>query len=895
MRQDLAQRIEAGCVVVTPNRRLAAHLKRGYDAAQLACGKAAWASADCVPLNAFLERIYAELARYSPGERLLSAEQELALWEQVVAGSPQGEALLNLPAAARAAREAWGLQHAHRIDLAGNRAALDDDGRAYFGWAARVERLTRERGFLDGARLPDAIARLLGSDTAVDARSLVLYGFDEPAPQLRELLHVLAVRGWKIAELAPAPRAGRAARSVYPDAGAELTAVAEQVRAALSADPGALIGVVVPDLAVRRADVARIFDDVLEPSRILAAARERARPYNVSLGRALSDCPLVHTALLTLSAARGEAALDDVGSLLRSPFIMAAEQEFARRAVLDAELRSDGCAVVELRALARRAPGRHARDPAASPQLAARLGSWVKLAADARRAKQPPSQWSITFQRLLSGLGWPGERALDSEEYQSFVKWRELVSGLSAFDVLTPRIGYEEALSRLKRLAAETLFQSESPEVPVQVLGVLEANALQFDRLFVTGLTDEAWPPPARPNPFLPIALQRARRVPHASSEWQLEYARRTMKSWLEAAAEIRLSWPRSEGERELNASPMLAAIAEAPPARFAAPLLRDAIYAVRAIERVADFSAPGLPAGVEVPGGARFFENQAACPFKGCAVHRLGAQGLEAARAGLDARERGGLAHIAVFHLWRELKSHARLAAMSHGELASAVERAVTAAVESARRRRPDVLTEGFAALERERMRGLLLRLAEIEKGRPPFEVLAREDPRLVTVGGVKVSTRLDRLDRLAGGRQAVLDYKTARAVDVAGWFGERPDEPQLPLYAASSGAALAAVAFVQLHAQQVRFEGVARDPDVLPGVPAFGESKAAKHYPGWDAMLESWRGTLEALAGEYLAGRADVAPKKYPQTCERCDLGTLCRVNEIMEHASAEEDADE
>jgi hypothetical protein len=46
MQADLAQRIEAGCAVVTPNRRLAAHLKHEYDARQVAAGKSAWPTAN---------------------------------------------------------------------------------------------------------------------------------------------------------------------------------------------------------------------------------------------------------------------------------------------------------------------------------------------------------------------------------------------------------------------------------------------------------------------------------------------------------------------------------------------------------------------------------------------------------------------------------------------------------------------------------------------------------------------------------------------------------------------------------------------------------------------------------------------------------------------------------
>jgi len=153
-----------------------------------------------------------------------------------------------------------------------------------------------------------------------------------------------------------------------------------------------------------------------------------------------------------------------------------------------------------------------------------------------------------------------------------------------------------------------------------------------------------------------------------------------------------------------------------------------------------------------------------------------------------------------------------------------------------------------------------------------------------------VRVDTRLDRVDRLADGSHVVLDYKTSREVNVADWLGERPDEPQLPLYAASGRRDPAAVAFVQLTARQVRYEGLARERDLLPGVAKLGDSRvAAAHYPDWRGLLEGWRAVLEALAREYLAGRADVAPKKYPDTCRHCDFPALCRVHELTERSQA------
>src|SRR3990170_8681348 len=106
----LAQGHAARTSVVTPNLRLAAALRRDFDARQMAQGLAAWEAADILPLPAFVERLY-EDALYSELALpiLLTSAQEQALWEDVVRGSEAGAALLSAPPAAALAREAWRL------------------------------------------------------------------------------------------------------------------------------------------------------------------------------------------------------------------------------------------------------------------------------------------------------------------------------------------------------------------------------------------------------------------------------------------------------------------------------------------------------------------------------------------------------------------------------------------------------------------------------------------------------------------------------------------------------------------------------------------------------------------------------------------------------------------
>jgi hypothetical protein len=112
---DLIASFKTGVTVVTPNRRLAAELKRKFDQTQAAGGATAWESADILPISAFVERLYQDALRSGQVPELpmlLTAAQEDVLWEDIIDRSNAGAGLLSVPETAQLVREAWKLAHA---------------------------------------------------------------------------------------------------------------------------------------------------------------------------------------------------------------------------------------------------------------------------------------------------------------------------------------------------------------------------------------------------------------------------------------------------------------------------------------------------------------------------------------------------------------------------------------------------------------------------------------------------------------------------------------------------------------------------------------------------------------------------------------------------------------
>jgi ATP-dependent helicase/nuclease subunit B len=170
-----------------------------------------------------------------------------------------------------------------------------------------------------------------------------------------------------------------------------------------------------------------------------------------------------------------------------------------------------------------------------------------------------------------------------------------------------------------------------------------------------------------------------------------------------------------------------------------------------------------------------------------------------------------------------------------------------------------------------------------EQERARTPFRVAAREARREVEFGGVRVHVQIDRIDELPGGGRLLLDYKTG-ASRVQSWFTERPDEPQLPVYALTAGSAVAGVAFMQVKRGATQYLGLADPPEPLPGAKPFAgfeERDTGRVFTDRAQVFASWRSALEQLGRRFAAGEAAVDPKQRPQTCRVCGLAALCRVD--------------
>jgi ATP-dependent helicase/nuclease subunit B len=894
--------LATGAVAVTPNRRLARYLRRRFDALQQASGRSAWPTPTILPYAAWLEQLWREafgedaLTRHT---RLLTPAQSLYLWDRIVADATSRTApLIDPRGTAKLGAEAWTLIHAWGGGGESWRAwsgtEIGGDPATFADWAAAYSAALGRRDALDHSQLADVLVGCAGRMPAWRERVILLTGFIELTPQQSRLLAALEGIGTHIARHdLLAERSQHARRVAAATPRDELALAFAWARAQAVTTPDATIGIAIEDLAKRRAEVQALADAILCPDLQWPGMEEAPRPYNLSLGIAVGDVPSIMAALDLIGLGQTPLPVERVAPLLRSAYLNGASSGWTRRAAIERRWLEQGRHKISV------GDAIHALGACDDP-LALR---W-RTARD--RQRQPSSatarEWVEIWRAWLSALGWPGDRALSSAEHQAHAAWDEMLTEFAGLGVIETRLSRYHALAALRAMAADKLFQPETPETPVQILGVLEASGMPFDALWVAGLAAERWPPPPQPNPLLPLAWQRERNLPRSTAGREFSFARALTDQFLRAAPTVILSHAIGVDDHQRTPSALIVGLAALDGAAgVATRSYAETTFALRPTwAKVRDDTAPALPPGSRAPGGARLIENQSDCPFRAVATNRLRVEPWPEPLVGLSPIERGHLVHQTLAAFWRDVRDHATLSSLSPDALqmriAAAARLAIaTGAVPVSRwRGLPPIVSAG----EGDRIAKVVRRwLDEFERVRPPFTIRGAEVPVKLKLSDLSFSLRLDRVDDLAGGGVAVIDYKTGPTADVNAWFDARPQSPQLALYAlaqrvASPSEPVRAVAYAQLRAAELRLRGLAADATAWPGL-ARPEAIWKRGFTGWSDVEARWTELLTMLATEVADGYAVVAPRKIEKTCRRCRLWALCRIGKLS-RAEGNEGAD-
>jgi probable DNA repair protein len=507
--------------------------------------------------------------------------------------------------------------------------------------------------------------------------------------------------------------------------------------------------------------------------------------------------------------------------------------------------------------------------------------------------------WSALVPQLLESAGFAASRALSSAEFQAVRRWQQALEACGSLGSDGRRMRWNEFMAALGHALDETLFAPESRDAPMQIAGPAESAGLTADAVWFLGAHEDAWPPRGSTHPLLPLPVQREAAMPHATPQLDWELARAITVRLLASGAAVCFSYARQEKGSEARPSRLVTQLA-----MFPQPLpeeLKTPPHPEPSTILFEDCSRiPIFATAEETSGGASVLTFQSQCPFKAFATARLGAQSWERAEAGLTAAQRGLLLHAALHAVWagppQGIRTHEELLALGDRGpfVAGHVERVFRAEISAALR---DRLPRRYLEIEQVRLIDLVCSWLDYEAGRREFNVEATELNSQVTIAGLALKLRLDRVDRLNDGSLLVIDYKSGQ-VSPRSWELPRPDDVQLPLYAGfamdHSKEQLGGLVFAKSRAGDMEFAGRVRDARRTLLADLSSSSGLVKS-PLTSEQLAAWQQAIEELAQDFISGRAEVDPRDYPKTCERCGLQTLCRIEETRSGLDAEDDEEE
>ena len=773
----LDEALSHGAQVVTANRRLARLLTARFNAAQAERGNAAWRRPEIYDWGTWLSVLADSDDPSAMRPVRINSHQSRILWENCLSGElPDSDA--NLGALVRLAREARSRLVDWQVPLArvGEFARRDDERVFAAALNVYVRQLERNHWVDDAGFAANVLDQLERGKLATDDR-IVMLGFTSPSPLFEAFVRALEQRGCRVETPSPAFEPALY-RIEFLDEAQEYRAAGAWAREMLTENPQRNVAIVVSGLEGRAAKVGDLVREGFMPGWRTSDECD-ANGVNVSYGRALSDYPVISTGISLLRWLSGEALRSaELSVLLRSDLCGQQRDDSRIRAELRLRDMPDRNWTLELFAKAFEQPD---HDDA--------LAAWIRRlqgAADLLASGSEPETIAETVDEALAMIGWPGESALDSTDFQLINRWRELLNDFVRLALVQPTFSPLQAIHRIATMAGETLFQPESEGTLVNVLGALEASGSEFDALWVTGLTSKQWPPPSKPLALVSTRLQRDYDMPDATPENTSAYARRSLAALAGSASSVTFSFARFDGDAEQAASPILPDC-EVLDSAGRDPGWNASTWIDASLIRTVDVDpAPAVESGERVFGGAATLDRQAYSPFDAFAFGRLGLRYVPKFSAAIQPVLRGNLIHDALKRLYQACPDQEDLSTTSDTDRSERIAAAVHGVMGREYRLADPVLRQ-VLRFEEERMVVLLGRVIDYDLSRDAFRVDSVEQD--VTFRFQTLSLRLiaDRIDRLAGGGYMILDYKTGAEKKFL--TKQEPNSYQLILYGLAFG----------------------------------------------------------------------------------------------------------
>jgi len=405
--------------------------------------------AHAIPFNQWVTHLWnTPHATPSPHPTLLTPEQSLTLWYQII--STHTQTFIMRPfATAQLAQHAYYLLKHWEISLESITTHHHPDVRTFARWATQYESSLRERGMIDENELYRALPK------KGMPKKIILAGFDALTPAQKHFIDKINV---DVTFSEPLAKNTHCKVVQCETRDTEIQTAARYFKTQLQKNPDHTFALIVPNLTPIKRKITAIFLDVFSET-LQKNPTDTPSKFNIASAEALYHFPMIITAFRLLQCHTPwpdiKHDIKHVSHLLNSPFLLGAETEMITRAELDAIVRLNAEPQISLRQTLRFA--RQKNTAHYCPQWATLIENTL-VSLKTWPQKTTPSIWSQHFSTHLDALGWPGERALNNEETQLQTALSDLFVTFKQLDSTLSTLSAHDALQHLIRLAQNTLF-----------------------------------------------------------------------------------------------------------------------------------------------------------------------------------------------------------------------------------------------------------------------------------------------------------------------------------------------------------------------------------------------------------------------------------------------------
>lgn len=853
------------------------------------------------PIDVYIKNRWIEFAKLGiapcNNQQILESHEENILWIKVIESSLEETPLLNPEETANEVSQSYRLaqqwieMEVFAEELRKKTGIPDID--VFARWVKSFNQICKEENYISLVDATHELITLIEDQVSLaDKKQTLLVNFYKPPPLYQKFFNSFE-NASSCLTVNPKEKLKQLAKAKYEfiDQSTEIQYCAKWVKEIATKEPDAHIGIISCNPATIRNELEQALSVNSDANQLFNDSTQNTYFNSTGNFSNLNETALVYDGLLILALGNDFHNINDLIRVLQSPFLTPQENSenennfIAANIALARYLYFMGKPSISARELS--SIVNNAESAGFHPELASRL-LFLRTKLRSMHNLSSPLQWQEAFVEILTEFGWPGKLRLANEE-RIFKQWQLLLSNFSLLSTIHPALSYSEALRTLRTLATRTTQYSHfNPSLTVSLFDPSDAIGFEYDYLWLLGFSDQQWPEPANPSPFIAYSLQKSAKLPGSHSDIQLSNAMTQFKLLLASTRkQVHASFHRNNAEQEFCASGFLRDFKSGAILSSADKLSQceSAELGAANFETIFDHRH-SLTDDEIVEGGSTLINDQSSCPFRAFAHNRLHVSGEPNIEPGLSKAARGNAIHNALENFYRNTKSSQELIELSDEELAIRIETAVSEAIERLSIYNREIMTPRMQSIEFGRILKLISSFLEAEKSRPAFKVIAREKRLSRDFGNLRLNLRIDRIDELIGNESALIDYKTGKyTTHPKNWINERSEDLQLPVYHVIANDAgfnpVKAVAIAHLNAEKIGFTGAAATANFSSDIRPIEKEKWTDL--SWQQISEFWKDSVDSLAADFQKGVCDVNPVDPATTCTYCGLQPLCRIQEI------------